>query len=66
MQNSPKRILPSCFYIKLTGDETQIGRGFSVINIPFIVLEQGNKACLVSGNHSIGIFKVSESDYHGL
>ena len=66
IQNPPEGIVPSCFHIKLTGDGTQIGRGFSVINVAFTILEEGNKACSVNGNHSIGIFKVSESDYHGL
>ena len=55
----------SCFRVKLTGDGTQIDRGLTVVNVAFTILEEGNKARSASGNHSIGIFKVSE-DYHAL
>ena len=41
-------------------------RSFEVLvllNVTLTILEECNKACSVSGNHSIWIFKVSESDY---
>ena len=66
VQNSSEHDVTSCFRVKLTGDGTQIGRGLSVVNVAFTILEEGNMACSASGNHSIGIFKVSESDYHSL
>ena len=59
------RYVPSCFRVKLTGDGTQIGRGLTIVSVAFTILEEGNKACSASGNHSIGIFKISE-DYHTL
>ena len=34
-----------------------------MVNFAFIILEEGLKACSAQGNHNIGIFKVSESDY---
>jgi len=58
--------IPSRFLIKLTGDGTQIGRGYSVVNIAFTVLEEGTKGCSAQGNHTIAILKVSESDYGAL
>jgi len=66
VQNTTEENVPSCFCVKLTGDGTQIACGFSVVNVAFTILEEGSKACSASGNHSIGIFKVSESDYHAL
>ena len=46
--------------IKLTGDGTQIARGLSVVNVAFTVLEEGQQATSVVGNHSIAILRVSE------
>jgi len=66
VDNTEPENMPSCFRIKLTGDGMQIGRGYSVINIAFTISEEGTKACSAQGNHSIGIFKVSESDYDAL
>ena len=60
-----KSNLLTCFRVKLTGDGTQIGRGFTVVNFAFTVLEEGEKAYSSAGNHIIGIFKVSE-DYNAL
>jgi len=37
-------------------------RGITVVNIPFTILEEGNRACLSSGNHSFTILKVHKSD----
>jgi len=47
----------------LTSDGTQIGRGITVVNIAFTILEEGNRACSSSGNHGLAILKVRESDY---
>ena len=58
--------VPSSFRVKLTGDGTQIGRGFTVVNVAFTMLEEGEKAHSAAGNHCIGIFKVCESDYNAL
>ena len=58
--------MPSYFRIKLTGDGTQIGRGFNVVNVAFTILDKGNKVLSASVSYSIGILKVSESDYHAL
>ena len=66
VDNTKPEDVPSCFRIKLTGDGTQIGRGYSVVNIAFTILEEGTKACSAQGNHSIAIFKVSESNYDAL
>jgi len=52
------------FRIKLTGDGTLIARGLNVVNIAFTTLE-GQRACSVSGNHTVAILKFSES-YEGL
>lgn len=37
-----------------------------MVNFAFTILEEGEKAYSSAGNHSIGIFKVSESDYSAL
>ena len=37
-----------------------------MVNFAFNILEGDEKAHLSAGNHSIGIFKVSESDYSAL
>ena len=66
INNIPGDNVPSCFHIKLTGDGTQISRGFTVVNFAFIILEEGEKVHSSAGNHSIGIFKVCESDYSAL
>ena len=47
--------------IKLTGDGTQIARGLTIINVAFTVLEEGNEATSVTGNHSVAIFKMAEN-----
>ena len=47
--------------MKLTGDGTQIARGFTVVNFAFTILEEDELVCSAKGNHSIGIFKVSEN-----
>ena len=52
--------IPSTIKIKLTGDGTQIARGLSVVNVAFTVLEEGQQATSVVGNHSIAILRVSE------
>lgn len=36
--------IASCFQVKLTGDGTQIGRGFTVVNFAFTILEEGEKS----------------------
>jgi hypothetical protein len=46
--------------VKLTGDGTQIARGLSVVNVAFTILEEGQQATSVVGNHSIAILRVSE------
>ena len=53
--------VPTTFRIKLTGDGTQIARGLTVVNIAFTILEEGQRACSASGNHSIAIMKISEN-----
>jgi len=58
--------IPLCFRIKLTGDGTQIGRGYNVVNVAYTIIEEGLKACSAQENHSIAIFKVSESDYDAM
>ena len=66
INNKQGKNVPSCFRVKLTGDGTQIGRGFTVVNVAFTILEEGEKAHSAAGNHCIGIFKVCESDYNAL
>ena len=56
-----KKQLPSPIKVKLTGDGTQIARGFSVVNFAFTILEEGQNACSAKGNHTIAILKVSEN-----
>ena len=61
--------LSSTIRIKLTGDGTQIGRGLSIVNFAFTILEEEETAMSVRGNHCIAILKVSESYdelYNGL
>ena len=53
--------LPTTIRVKLTGDGTQIARGFTVVNFAFTILEEDELVCSAKGNHSIGIFKVSEN-----
>ena len=65
INNTQGENVPSCFRVKLTGDGTQIGRGFNVVNFAFTILEEGEKARSSAGNHCIGIFKVCE-DYSAL
>jgi hypothetical protein len=45
----------------VTGDGTQIGRGLSVVNFAFTIIEEGGQAGSVKGNHTIAILKVSEN-----
>ena len=54
--------IPETICVKLTGDGTQISRGFNLINFAFTVLEEGNKAMSVKGNHSLAILKISEAN----
>ena len=58
--NIQKKEIPNTIRVKLTGDGTQIARGLNVVNIAFTILEEGQMACSVSGNHSVMILKVSE------
>ena len=53
--------LPYKIRIKITGDGTLIARSLNVINIAFTILEEGQRACSVSGNHTVAILKVPES-----
>ena len=53
--------LPRKICVKITGDGTLIARSLNVINIAFTILEEGQRACSVSGNHTVAIFKVTES-----
>ena len=53
--------LPDTICVKLTGDGTLIARGLTVVNVAFTILDEGQRACSVCGNYSLGIFKVSES-----
>ena len=48
-------------HVKLTGDGTQIARGLTVVNIAFTILEEGDQAYSVLGNHSVAIFKMAEN-----
>ena len=56
-----KTDLPSIIRIKLTGDGTRIGRGLNVVNFAFTILEEGNRAQSVLGNHTVAIMNVSET-----
>ena len=51
--------------IKLTGDGTFIGKYIHVVNIAFTLLNEGNLAISVEGNHTIAIIRVKE-DYDEL
>ena len=51
--------------VKLTGDGTNIGRSFHVVNVAFVLLNDLSSVSSPNGNHSLGIFKVSE-DYDSL
>ena len=57
---------PSCFWVKLTGERTQIGQGFIVVNFAFTILVESEKAHSLVGNHSLGFFKVCESGYSAI
>ena len=48
--------------VKLTGDGTNIGRTFHVINVAFLVLNDLSVVSSPNGNQSLAIFKISE-DY---
>ena len=48
-------------HVKLTGDGTQIARGLTIVNIAFTILEEGDQAYSVLGNHSVAIFKMAET-----
>ena len=58
--------LPETICIKLTGNGTQIGRGLNIVNFAFTIIEEGEVAISVRGNHCIAILKISESDYDQL
>ena len=47
--------------VKLTGDGTQIARGLTIVNVAFTILEEGDQASSVVGNHSVAIFKIPET-----
>ena len=51
--------------IKLTGDGTNIGRTFHVVNFAFILLNDLTSVSSPHGNHSLAILKVQE-DYDSL
>ena len=53
------KVLPGTIRIKLTGDGTQIARGFTVVNFAFTLLDDDD-VCSAKGNHTIAILKVSE------
>ena len=48
-------------HVKLTGDGTQIARGLTIVNIAFTILEEGDQAYSVLGNHLVAIFKMAET-----
>ncbi len=54
------KLLPETIRIKLTGDGTQIARGFTVVNFAFTLLDDRD-CCSAKGNHTIAILKVSEN-----
>lgn len=54
------KLLPRTIRVKLTGDGTQIARGFTVVNFAFTILEEETHGA-ASGNHSLAIFKVAEN-----
>ena len=58
--------LPNTIRIKLTGDGTQIGRGLSIVNVAFTILEEGGMAMSVRGNHCVAILKIPESNHDKL
>ena len=66
VNNTPTDNLPTHFRVKLTGDGTQIGIGITVVNVAFTILEEGDKACSSSGNHTLAIFKLQESEHQDL
>lgn len=47
--------------VKVTGDGTNIAKHLHVVNFAFTILEEGDKAHSVTGNHCIAIFKAPES-----
>ena len=51
-------VTPNTIRIKLTGDDTQIGR---VKNFAFTIIEEGEKAQSVSGNYSLAILQTGET-----
>ena len=51
--------------VKLTGDGTNIGRTFHVVNVAFVLLNDSASVSSPNGNHSLAILKVSE-DYDSL
>ena len=59
--NNNTEELPHRIRVKITGDGTLIARNLNVVNIAFTILEEGRRACSVSGNHTVAILKVPES-----
>ena len=46
--------------VKLSGDETNIGKRHHDVNVTFTILDEGSKAMSASGNHLIAIIKEPE------
>ena len=46
--------------VKLSGDETKIGKRLHIVAFTFTLLDE-NQACSVAGNHILAVFKQPES-----
>jgi hypothetical protein len=49
--------------VKLSADSTNISRNVKLVNFVFTIINEEKKACSVSGNYSIGIFRVDQESY---
>ena len=59
--NNNSEQLPRKVRVKVTGDGTLIAQSLNVVNVAFTILEEGQRACSVSGNHTVAILKVPEN-----
>ncbi len=49
--------------IKLSADSTNISRNVKLVNFVFTIINEEKKACSVSGNYSLGIFRIDQENH---
>jgi hypothetical protein len=61
-----KYFIDNTVRIKLSADSTNISRNVKLVNFVFTIINEEKKASSVSGNYSIGIFRVDQESYESV